>query len=203
MGCLINIACRKLIDFCNRARLKNRDFSLFSSNCNGACMCHDLGLAFRSPFVNLWMTAPDFVKLMGAPQDYLAESLDFLEETEYPYPVARLKDVRLYFEHYKTRDEAQQAWNRRKNRIQWDKLFVLMTDRDGCTEEVLRAFDALPYRNKVVFTHVPRPDIASAVYIPGFEKDEQVGVCSEFKNSWSGKKWYDHFDYVTWFNEGK
>lgn len=198
-----NILLRKFIDRRNRARLKNRELSLFASNCNGACICHDLGLPFRSPFVNLWMTAPDFLKLMGAPKEYLAAPLEFLEQTEYPYPVARLRDVKVYFEHYATEQEAQEAWERRTARVQWDKLFVLMTDRDDCTEEVLRAFDALPYRNKAVFTHVPWPDIASAVYIPGFEKDGQVGVCSEFKNGWSGKKWYDHFDYVTWFNEGK
>lgn len=186
-----------------RRRLVNRDFSLFSSNCNGACICHDLGLPFRSPFVNLWMTAPDFVKLLGAPRAYLAAPLEFLEQTEYLYPVAKLRDVTLYFEHYETEQEAREAWQRRAERICWDKLFVLMTDRDGCTEEVLRAFDALPYRNKAVFTHIPRPDIASAVYIPGFEEDGQVGVCSEFKNGWSGKKWYDHFDYVSWINEGK
>ena len=197
-----NMLMRRIIDRRNRRKLKNRDFSLFSSNCNGACICHDLGLQFRSPFVNLWLTAEDFVKLLEAPKEYLSAPLEFLEEKEVSYPVARLKDVTLHFQHYGTQQQALEQWQRRVRRINWDDLFVLMTDRDGCTEALLRRFDALPYPHKAVFTHVPYPDIPSAVYIPGFEKEPCVGECSAFKNGYSGKKWYDAFDYVTWLNEG-
>lgn len=197
-----NVLLRRVIDGRNRRKLKNKDFSLFSSNCNGACICHDLGLRFRSPFVNLWLTAEDFVKLLEAPRDYLQAPLEFLEQRELSYPVARLRDITVYFEHYASEQEAREQWQRRAERVNWDDLFVLMTDRDGCTPELLRRFDALPYKNKAVFTHVPYPDIPSAVYIPGFEKNECVGVCSEFKNGYSGKKWYDAFDYVKWFNRG-
>lgn len=49
-----------------------------------------------------------------------------------------------------------------------------MTDRDGCTKEDLIEFDKLSYKNKIVFTHVPYDDIKSAVYIKGFEKDNEV-----------------------------
>lgn len=197
-----NMLLRRLIDAKNKKRLKNTDFSIFSNNCNGACICHDLGLQFRSPFVNLWLTAEDFVTFLEAPKEYLSAPLEFLEQKEVSYPVARLKDITLYFQHYETEQEAAEQWRRRSARVNWDNLFVLMTDRDGGTPELLRRFDALPYEHKAVFTHVPYPDIPSAVYIPGFEKEACVGVCSEFKNSCSGKKWYDAFDYVTWFNEG-
>lgn len=78
----------------------------------------------------------------------------------------------------------------------------MMTDRDVCTYEDLRAFDALPYANKVVFTHVPYPELQSAFHISGFEQEPCVGVCSEFVNGHTGRKWYDAFDYVKWFNEG-
>ena len=79
-------------------------------------------------------------------------------------------------------------------------MFVLMTDRDGCTKDDLIEFDNLPYKNKIVFTHVPYDDIKSAVYIKGFEKDNEVGMCFKFKNRFTGKKYYDDFDYVSWFN---
>lgn len=198
-----NYGLRKVRNWVNRRRLKNRAFSLFSSNCNGACILHDLGLEFCSPFVNLWMTAPDFVKLLESPRDYLAADLEFAEDSGYAYPVARVLDVTVHFAHYKTAEEAESAWRRRCQRVNWDDLFVLMTDRDGCDEDILRRFDALPYPHKVIFTHVPRPDIASAVYIPGFEEQEAVGNCVEFVNGWSGKRYYDYFDYVKWFNQAE
>lgn len=193
---------RKIRNGYNRRRLKNRDFSLFASNCNGGCICHDLGLPFRSPFVNLYLTAPDFVRLLEAPKEYLSCPLEF-QKTDKDYPVARLKDVTLHFMHYKTPGEAQGAWERRRQRINWENLFVMMSDQDGCTKEVMEAFDALPYRNKVIFTHRPQPSICSAVYIPGFEDQPCVGNCDAFVNGYRGKKYFDAFDYVKWFNEGK
>ncbi|PRI53509.1 hypothetical protein BVZ80_01249B, partial [Haemophilus influenzae] len=40
----------------------------------------------------------------------------------------------------------------------------------------------------------------SAYYIKGFEKQNQVGDIFEF-SGWNGKKYYDQFDYVKWFNQ--
>lgn len=199
----LNYIFRKLINGINRLRLKNRDFSLFSSNCNGSCICHDLGLQFRSPFVNLCLSAEDYMKFLRQPRTYLEAPLVFCADAEKAYPVAKLRDITLHFVHYETQEEAVSAWERRKARINWDNLFVLMTDRDGCTEEILREFDALPYANKAVFTHVPRPEIASAVYIPGFETAGEVGNGDAFVDGFSGRKYFDCFDYVKWFNEGK
>lgn len=199
----INYSLRKIRNGINRRRLKNQEISVFSSNCIGGCMCNDLGLRFDSPFVNLWIESPDFVTFLEDPRRYLQEALLFLEQTEHPFPVAMLGDLKLFFAHYSTNQEAEDAWRRRCSRIRWEKLFVIMTDRDGCDDALLRRFDALPYENKVVFTHVPRPDIASAVYIPGFEEQETVGNCVAFINRLSGKRYYDYFDYVAWFNRGK
>ena len=48
----------------NIAALKNTEFSLISSNCNGGFMLHDLGLQFRSPTVNLWIPPSDFIRFL-------------------------------------------------------------------------------------------------------------------------------------------
>ena len=198
-----NYGFRKIRNWVNRIRLKNKDFSLLSSNCNGGCICHDLGLPFRSPLVNLCMNATDYMKFLGNPREYLDKSLDFINDSGKTYPVARLGDITLHFMHYKTVQDATDAWKRRKERINWDNLFVLMTDKDGCTDAILRDFDSLPYKNKIVFTHIPHPEIQSAVYIPGFENESEVGNCDAFINQSSGKKYFDAFDYVGWFNRGK
>lgn len=196
-----NYGLRKVRNWVNRLRLRKREFSLFASNCNGACILHDLGLPFRSPFVNLCLNAPDFMKILESPREYLAAPLEFIEDSGCDYPVARLLDVTLHFMHYGTAAEAEEQWRRRCQRVNWDDVFVLMTDKDGCDDALLRRFDALPYKHKAIFTHVPHPEIASAVYIPGFEEETEVGNCVEFINGWSGKRYYDYFDYVSWFNQ--
>lgn len=199
---IINNLLRKKVNEKNRELLKNKDFSVIASNCNGAFILHDLGLRFNSPFVNLWLKPTDFIKYLKNIEHYMNSELTFIQEEGITYPVGLLDDVKIYFQHYKTEEEAKDKWRERSNRINMDNLFIIFTDRDGCTEEHLREFDNLPYKNKVVFTHKPYLDIKSAVYIKGFEKEETVGMCFAFKNKFTGKKYYDQFDYVSWFNNG-
>ena len=185
-----------------RKQLKNRDFSLIASNCNGAFILHDLGLQFRSPFVNLWMKPKDFIKLLGDLKRYMEFPLAFTKEDGIQYPVGLLDDVKIYFQHYDSEDEALQKWNERKSRINYDNLFVLFKENGRCTKEVLEAFDNLNYQNKIVFTHQPYPDIKSSFYIRGFENDGKVGECYLFMPDKPYMKYYDQFDYVKWFNSG-
>ena len=196
-----NVLFRKVINKKNRARLTNNDFSLIASNCNGCILSHDLGLKFRSPFVNLWLYPGDYIKYLKDMDHYNSCSLSFTTEEGYDHPIGRLDDITIYFQHYHTEEEARTKWNERRSRINKDNLFVLFTDTDGCTEEQLREFDSLPYKNKVVYTHKPYPDIASAVCIPGFEATD-AGAAFNYVNDFSGKRYYDAFDYVTWFNTG-
>ena len=203
MSTRLNQLLRKPIDSKNRKALQPRERSIFASNCNGACICHDLGMEFSSPFVNLWMTSADFIAFLRSPREYLALPLVFVKQDQVSYPVAKLGELTLWFEHYSSNEEAAETWERRCERIHWDSLYIMMTDRDGCTYQNLQEFDALPYEHKVVFTHCPYPEIQSAFYIPGFETEDCVGVCSEFKNGHTGQKWYDAFDYVAWLNGGE
>ena len=127
--------------------------------------------------------------------------LKFTTEEGIEYPVGLLKDIKIYFQHYKTEEEAKAKWNERAKRMDYDKLFILFTDRDGCTEQDIVEFDNLPYKNKVIFVNKPHPNIKSAVYIRGFENDGCVGPCMAYKSKISYKKYYDDFDYVdglTW-----
>lgn len=188
-----------------RRELKNFDFTLISSNCNGGCVLHELGLMFNSPFVNLFIEAGDYIKILKNLKYYMSCELTFLEEgtgtPNYPYagyPIGVLDDVYIYFMHYSSVDEAKEKWNARVKRINYDNLYVLMTDRSHCTYQLLKEFDSLPY-HKVVFTHNQMPEIHSSFYISGFEKEDKVGILSDYcGKSW--KKYYDQFDFIKWFN---
>lgn len=188
----------------NTARkLKNTDFSLIASNCNGAFLLHDLGLRFNSPFVNLWMKPDDFIRFLTNLNQYLSCEMTFVEEPGISHPVGLLDDVRIYFQHYSTKEIAKEKWDERSKRLNFNNLFIMFTDRDGCTYQNLCNFDALPYKNKVVFTHVPYPEFKSACYLKGWESETSVGMCYDYKSTFSIRKHYDEFDYIDWFNKGK
>lgn len=135
------------------------------------------------------------------------EPLRFVKETDpiygdVTYPTAYLRDVKIYFMHYRSEQEAAKAWERRKGRINWNNIYVIFTDRSGCTMEDLTAFDALPYENKIVFTHIPQPEIRSSYYIKGYENESKVGILSDWQDEEQPvKRVYDQFDFVEWFNE--
>lgn len=192
---------RKLINFFNQKKLKNQHFSVLSSNCNGAFILHDLNQPFNSPFVNLYLKSTDFIKYLQRLEHYMQTELVFIP-TEKNYPVAQLDDLTVHFMHYHSEQEAREKWLQRTARIDLDNLFVVLTDRDGCSVTDLQDFDRLPFKNKVAFTHQPFPDIPSTFYIRGFEHLPQLGDIYEY-SGWFGKKYYDQFDYVTWFNQGK
>lgn len=101
--------------------------------------------------------------------------------------------------HYHTFEEAKACWLKRCARINKDNVFVMMTDRDGCTYEDLVRFDSLPFSHKVVFTHKYLPEIKSSFYIRGFENEKQVGLLNQTKNI-LGYRYIDEFDYVKFLN---
>lgn len=194
-----NKAAREEINAKDRARLTNKDFSLIASNCNGSFMLKDLGLPFLSPFINLYLTPRNFIKYLSNIEHYLNAKLRFIIGREGRYPIGYLDDVEIHFFHYHSEEEAYNKWMERSKRLNLENFFVTMAERDGCRYQDLKNFDALPIKNKVVFTHRPYPEIASTFYIPGFEIKNEVGVLLDFSGV-HGERYYDHFDYVKWFN---
>lgn len=192
---------REAIDRRNRRRLKNRQVSIIASNCIGGVISHDLGLEFRSPFVNLWIKPGDYLKLLSRLKDYLCYDLKFVEEEGISYPVAMLNDIRIYFQHYKTQNEAQLSWNKRVSRINYDNIIVLFTDREGCSYQMIKEFDTLPYKRKVIFTHQYYPEIKSAYFFKRFAQDDEVGVLTSYKNAKLQIRYLDEYDYVSLINK--
>lgn len=85
-----------------RERLHRTDFSIISSNCIGGIVSHDLGLMFKSPTINLYFDAEDFVKFTERLDYYLNTplSLQFIHKNG--YPVCSLDDLTIFFVHYIT-----------------------------------------------------------------------------------------------------
>lgn len=200
---IIKRCLRLHIDIPNRIRLKNKTFSILSSNCMGGFIYHHLNIRFNSPTINLLIKPGDFVKFLGNLKFYLDCDVEEIQVEGIDYPVGKIGDVLLYFVHYKSFEEAKQKWNIRKQRINFDNLFVMMAQRNGCTYEDLKAFDKLEYKNKVVFTAQEYPEINSAYVLLGNDpKNEDVGDLPGYKNMRFGKRWLDDFDYVVFLNQG-
>lgn len=133
--------------------LKAENFSIISQNCIGGVFYHDMGIQFLSPTVNLFFKEPDFVRFVQNLEYYFGVELEMYWEEE--YPIGKLDDLYIYFMHYQTCSEAKENWNKRKQRINWEKIIVLATDMEGFDDRVWEEWCKIVYP-KVLFTAVKR-----------------------------------------------
>ncbi len=186
-----------------RLKLKNKTPSIISSNCNAGIIYHDMGLRFFSPTINLSFEMNDFVRMLQNLRWYMEQPVTPCEDNRFDFPVGKIGDIEIRFNHYKSFEEACNKWEERKKRIDWDNLYIMAIDGDNCSYESLKTFDSLPFVNKVVFTHRPYPEIKSSFYIHGFENDEGIGPVIYFKRQFFVRRYLDDFDYVAFLNKNK
>lgn len=188
----------------NRKRLKNSNFSIISMNCIGGIISHDLGQRFNSPTVNLWFNASDFLKFCKNLRHYVFEC-EICEDKQrtnlFKYPVGCLDDITIYFPHNRNFLKAKQKWIERSKRINFDNLFFIMVQRDGCTKKIIEEFDNLNYDNKIIFTTSKYKNYKSAVYLQGMEQSEDSIIdLTKYKGKFTGRRNIDDFDYVSFLN---
>lgn len=153
------------------AGVNAENITFISQNCIGGVLYHDLGLPFLSPTINTFIPEPDFVKLVLDLRSYMEQEL--VIQWDEAYPVGILGDIQIHFMHYETCKEAKEAWERRKARINWDKILILGTDRDGFDASVYEQWKQIQYP-KVLFTAHPEFS-QDAIFYPEYEADGQIG----------------------------
>ncbi|MDR3448781.1 MAG: DUF1919 domain-containing protein [Alphaproteobacteria bacterium] len=182
-----------------RRSLRGEDICIVSNNCVGGVIAHDLGLPFNSPIVNMFIYAPDYIEFLSKFDHYLSLDPEPLAESRYgtfAYPLASLGGIELHLMHYKSFEEARAKWLARRERVKGKRLFIIGSDRDLCTPDLVRRFDRLPYPNKLFLSSKPYPDLKSVVYFPEYEGR------TEIPDTIPARSWLKHIDIVGWLNRG-
>ena len=138
-------------------KLKVTDFSVISSNCWGGILYNDLKIPYQTPFVNMFMHAPCYIKLLQDFRAYIAKELVIVQRSKYKmeltdYPIGLLGDIEIHFIHYTLNDDVVGKWRVRVQRVNFEKLLFVLTERDFCSFENLEKFDTLSWPNKICFT---------------------------------------------------
>lgn len=185
---------------CQR-RIKTNNFSIICPNCIGGIIYHRLGMNFLSPTINLFQYPSDFMKFILDYKKYLSYDLEFVSSNR-NYPVAKLNDIFLYFNHYKTEKEAKDAWYRRLARINWNNIVIIMYERENTTREQLISLRNVPCKKLIVLTeHTENLDIEYLKYIKrtkGNPENSQVFLDRDFFGIHTFEK---QWDFVDWLNK--
>lgn len=128
--------------------------SIICNNCIGGFIYSDLQLKFNSPTINLQIKPSDFLKFIANLNEYLSYNVEEvasppIEEFQklggetIDFPVGRIGDILIFFQHYQSFDFAKAKWNERKQRINHKRLYFILVDT-GCSCDEIKAFFALP-----------------------------------------------------------
>ena len=110
--------------------------TIISNNCTGGAVCHELGMEFKTPTINLQILPEQFTMFCANLGYYMNQPLikcnNFspYEETMLKkmfggvpdMPFGLLDDVLVCFQHYENFIEAFGKWEERKNRIDWEHI---------------------------------------------------------------------------------
>lgn len=143
-----NLDFRTYIDF------RNSKVSIISNNCWGGVICRTLGIECLSPFKNLSLEDKDYLKLLKHFKYYMGCEMKFLEyaynkNSQKNYPVMLLDDVKVHCNHDTNPEDAVEKWNRRREKINYDNLFIEMYTVDRTVMSQFLKLDE--YHNKLCF----------------------------------------------------
>ncbi len=144
-----------------RLNNKNHNMTIISRDCIGGVIYNQYGLKFLSPTINLFMSMPDFNYFCLYLKEYIECDLSEIDNT-LGYPLGELKphnkklpSIKIHFMHYINFIEAKEKWEKRKQLINWDKIYVINScayDREisETNKNVINLFNSIPYK-KIIF----------------------------------------------------
>lgn len=178
----MNLNLTKLGKFLNKKRLKNNSFCIISNDCWGGELYAYFDVKYNTPFIGLYLMAPCYIKLLQNFEDYMQLDLNFIEKSKYEdvnayklnkqFPTATLGDIEIQFLHYKSNEEAKEKWTRRKERMNFDRLFFKFDgQKDLANLSLMKEFDDLPFKNKICISQTKTSEVKSNVFCPNWEQD--------------------------------
>ena len=108
--------------------IRRKDFTIICNTCIGGVIYHRLKMQFLSPTINMWMTSSDCIKFALNIEEYINASVNFVDNDVDGTPVAQINDIQLHFNHERNNEEALAKWNRRKKRINYDNLVLIVRE---------------------------------------------------------------------------
>lgn len=140
-------------------------------NCIGGVVYHDCDQKFLSPTVNLCFSPSDFIKFVNNLNYYLSVTPKVTMGQD--YPIGTLDDIKIFFVHYSSCEEALAKWEERKKRVNYDKIFVVMMERDGFSDIDFDGFKEIKYP-KFLFVKTKKYEFTDSLYMSKFKNMDEI-----------------------------
>jgi len=197
---------RKIANLLWRLRHNGNDFSIISNNCWGGAIYQSLHRPYLSPFAGIFLMAPCYLRLLADLRHYLSRPPRQTTKSQYasvhrvygptlPYPLGILDDnIEIHFLHYAAWEEALDKWQRRTERINWDRLFIKFGDQNDSSLGAVQQFLQLSYERKLCLTN------RQEVHGPAVVAMKGIGPTTRFQEDVEFRRYMDVPD---WLGEGR
>lgn len=180
---------QKLLSKIRNRRIKNKYFTIISNNCFAGWVYRIYNLPYQTPTAGLFIMPKCYLKLIKNLKYYMEKDIVFISEEESiykeylrqnlekfgQYPIGKIDDIEIHFLHYKTKEEAKEKWDRRKKRINYDKIIYKFNDQNGCTLQNIKDFMKIDkLKHKICFVANKNYNIEGTYFIKEFDKNKYV-----------------------------
>lgn len=196
----------------NRYKLKNTDFTIFSNNCIAGFIYQRYGMKYLTPTIGINIEPSHFIKFCKNYTYYLSlelqEAKEFNQEWfksigggDIKFPVGKLGDINIYFQHSNNFEKSKADWERRKTRINYDNIYMILYDTNR-KDLNFKMFETIEHEKKLYLYHKGTTiNSKYAFYIKNFDEKAGRGWWSKInKYNPFSKKYFEQFNYTKWFN---
>lgn len=171
---------------------------------------HDLNLPFLSPTINMWIDEKEYFEFIEHFEEYL-NCVPEKSELVRSYPVIKIcredTTVHLHCVHYGSAEEAIEKWMARAKRVDLENVYVFFEFPYpvNSESEVVKQFQRVKYKNKVMFAKCKTSDIKDAdiVHLRSYDYHMYPGKTVHYSSYITHKRHLDLFDYVSFLNRGQ
>lgn len=193
----------------NFNRLKSHDFSIISNRCGGGIISHSCCLEHKSPTVNLsFGSIEEFVIFSNNIKEFL--SLDIIDDgwdKKENCPRGKIESkfgtIHIIFNHYENFNVAKEKWDRRKKRVNYDKLIFHMLIIEPLSEYEIKLINSIESECCSILSNKKIEGLCKENFLmPKLFANYEAGKINLFvKMSLKPRKYIDEFDYVSWINK--
>ena len=196
-----------------RSKLKNKDFTIIARDCVGGALYHQLKERFLSPTINLFFTLNDFNYFCLYLEDYISGELSESKEENIDYPVGLLKPrkgttdkaIKVHFMHYETFEMAYQKWEERKQRINWNNIYVISSccyqhEIENLNDQIINDWNKIKYPKVILVDKQYGFDDEFIINKPE-ECQEYAWLLYEPDKEKTWKRTFNDFDFIKFLNK--
>lgn len=184
-----------------RARVKTIP-CIISRDCIGGVLYKRMKIKFNTPTIKLYMNNEDFIRFCLNIKNFVSGELKQIESIK-SYPVGTISTdeglITIHFIHYDSFEQAKVAWDKRKKRIDYNNIRIILNAEPNVEEYIVEEFKKIPYKKILLSSNIKESN--DCVNMKCYENGFKGPLVAYKSKSIPFLRYMDEFDWIKFINE--